>query len=70
VSASTTQGSCSGTTTVTCNLGTLANVSNATVTITVQARNRGTFTNTAKVTSNVPDPYLGGNTTSVTVSVR
>lgn len=70
VSASTTQGSCSGTTTVTCDLGAMANASNATVKITVQARTRGTFTNTAKVSADQPDSVLGSNSSSVTVSVR
>ncbi|PYQ56358.1 MAG: hypothetical protein DMF58_20985, partial [Acidobacteria bacterium] len=49
VSASTTQGSCSGTSTVSCSLGTLANGGMATVTIVVTPTVEGQITNTASV---------------------
>src|SRR5262249_61308811 len=45
VSTSTTQGTCTGTTTLTCALGTLANGASATVTIVVTPNNTGTLTN-------------------------
>lgn len=70
VSASTTQGSCSGTTSVTCSLGTMANGASATVKIVVQARNTGTYTNTAKVSSTTTDSVSSNNTTSVSTTVN
>jgi uncharacterized repeat protein (TIGR01451 family) len=56
-SATPTQGSCSGTSTVTCNLGTLANGASATISLTITlSANPGPVSNTASVTSNNPDP--------------
>jgi uncharacterized repeat protein (TIGR01451 family) len=55
VSASTTAGTCSGTTTVTCNLGTIANAGSATVTINVTAKTAGTATNTATISTTSTD---------------
>ena len=52
VSATPSQGSCSGTTTVTCSLGTLANAATATVALTVNVTaTSGTITNSASATS-------------------
>jgi len=67
VSSNTTQGSCSGTTTVTCNLGTMANGATATVTIQVQAPLTGgpIAANTGTVTTATTDPALP-NTASAT----
>ncbi|HEY0155786.1 MAG TPA: DUF11 domain-containing protein, partial [Thermoanaerobaculia bacterium] len=58
ISASSTQGSCSGTTTVTCNIGTLANGATATVSIQVQAPLTGGLiaANTGTVTTTTADP--------------
>jgi predicted RNA methylase len=70
VSATASTGSCSGTTTVTCNLGTFANAATATITIVVTPTAAGTLTNTANVTSTTPDPVTANNsaTTSTTVT--
>lgn len=70
VSVNTTQGSCSGTTTVTCNLGAMAYKGKATITIVAQARSRGTFTNTARASSLTKDPYTSNDYYTVTTSVR
>src|SRR5206468_1983633 len=51
VSAQASQGSCGGTTTVTCDLGTLAAGAEATVAIVVTPTGAGTVTNTATVTA-------------------
>jgi uncharacterized repeat protein (TIGR01451 family) len=69
ISVSSTQGSCSGTTTLTCNLGTIAAGSGATVSITVRANAPGSATNTATVTSPTPDPNSGNNTSAVTTTI-
>ena len=55
------QGSCSGTTTVTCNLGDLAVGANASVRITIRPTQTGTITNRARVSGNQPDPNEGNN---------
>lgn len=69
VSSSTTQGSCSGTSTVTCGLGGLANGATATVTIIIRPRRAGTLTNTASVTAVEADPDLANNTATATTAV-
>ncbi|MEA2569005.1 MAG: hypothetical protein QOI24_1006 [Acidobacteriota bacterium] len=69
-SAGASQGSCSGTTTVTCNVGTLNNGASATITIVVQAPpTLGPVSNTATVTTTSSDPNAANNssTTSFTV---
>ena len=62
VSTTPSQGSCSGTATVTCDLGNLSNGSAATVAIVVQVDSgtRGTLTNNVSVTGNEADP-VGSN---------
>lgn len=67
VSSNTTQGSCSGSTTVTCNIGTLANGGTATVTIQATAPLAGgtIATNTGTVTTTSTDPATP-NTASAT----
>ncbi len=67
VSVSTSRGSCSGSTTVVCNLGSLSSGGSATVTIVGKANSIPTTTgrratNTATVKSDAPDPNLGNNT--------
>lgn len=69
-SATSSQGTCSGTTTVTCNLGTLTSGSNASVSIVVQARSRGTFTNAASVSSTTKDGNTTNNSASITTKVN
>jgi uncharacterized repeat protein (TIGR01451 family) len=69
VSSTPSQGSCSGTGTVICNLGTLGNGASATVTIVVTPTAAGTLSNTASVTSSVADPNTGNNSSTTTTSV-
>jgi uncharacterized repeat protein (TIGR01451 family) len=69
VSAASTVGACSGTTTVTCTLGTMNSAATATITLVVTATASGTLANTANATSTTPDPNALNNsaTTSTTV---
>jgi YVTN family beta-propeller protein len=72
VSATPSQGAaCTGTVTLTCNLGTVANAGTATVTIvvTVNAGATGTVVNNASVTSDLPDPNPGNNTASASATI-
>jgi len=62
-------GPCTGSTTVTCALGNLANGATATVTVTVQATQFGTLSNRAKVTSTTPDPNPANNSATATTKV-
>lgn len=64
-SATPSQGSCSGTGPVICNLGDLADGAAATVTLAVIPSQPGTMTNTATVSSDVPDPDPSNDTSSV-----
>lgn len=66
-SASSTQGSCSGTSTVTCNLGTITTGNSATITINVQlTQPNGTISNTADVTIENGDTAPANNTATAT----
>ena len=69
VSATPSQGTCTGTTTVTCNLGSIASDDDATVTIVVTANSLGTVNNTAFVTSTTADPVTENNTAFSTTTV-
>ncbi|HTG32531.1 MAG TPA: DUF11 domain-containing protein [Thermoanaerobaculia bacterium] len=69
VSAQPTQGSCGGTATISCSLGTLAAGGNASVVIQVIPNTTGSLTDTANVTSGVDDPDTTNNDASVTVTV-
>jgi uncharacterized repeat protein (TIGR01451 family) len=69
VSATPTQGTCTGAATVICNIGTLANGASAAVTIVVTPTSGGVITNTASVGSNVTDPNLANNTSTTTTTV-
>lgn len=72
VSATPSQGAaCNGTTTLTCNLGTVANGGNATLTIvvTIATDAVGTVTNSASVVSDLPDPNMANNTATVTATI-
>lgn len=69
-SATPSQGSCTGTTTVTCNLGTLANGANATIQLIV--RNTiasGTVANTATLTAVETDPAPANNSSTASTGV-
>jgi uncharacterized repeat protein (TIGR01451 family) len=70
VSATTSQGTCSGTSTVSCNLGTINSGSNATVTLKTKPMTAGTITNTASATANEADPDTANNTASATTTVN
>ena len=63
-SATPSQGNCSGTTTVTCSLGTIFNGGTASVEILVVTSGAGTITNTASVTADETDPVPGNNNAS------
>ncbi len=70
VSSSASQGTCSGTSTVTCNLGTINSGASATIQIVVTPTVSTLLTNTASVTSSVSDADVTNNsaTTSTTVN--
>jgi uncharacterized repeat protein (TIGR01451 family) len=70
VSASSAQGNCYGTSTVTCLFNTLASGASATATIVMQARARGTYTNVAEVTTTTRDSNSANNRASVTTIVK
>jgi uncharacterized repeat protein (TIGR01451 family) len=69
VSASSSQGSCSGAAAVTCALGTLAPGGTAQVTIVVQPTSAGSLVDRASVKSDALDPYRSNNSRSTTVRV-
>ena len=70
VSAMPSQGTCSGTATVTCALGTISSGASATVAIVVTPTTAGTITNSASVTANETDPDTANNfTTQTTVAL-
>jgi uncharacterized repeat protein (TIGR01451 family) len=71
VSATPSQGTCSGTTTVTCDLGTLANGASATVTVTVHVESSVVdgISNTASVTSPTADPSSENNAATAVTDV-
>ena len=68
VSATPSQGTCSGTTTVTCSLGTVAVSAAPTVTLVVQSPASGAFANTALVSSATQDPNSANNSSTATVT--
>ncbi len=71
VSAATTQGSCSGTSTVTCALGAITRGTTITVAITVTApATPTTLTNTSTVTSSTTDPVAANNSSTVLTVVQ
>ncbi len=67
---SSTQGACGGTRTVSCELGTLAAGAQATVTIDVTATQSGSFSNTASVLRNEPDPVTENDIDTETTTVQ
>lgn len=70
VSASASQGNCTGRGPVTCNLGALASGETATVTLVVVARRAGTITNTARVAANQADAVTANNVATETTTVN
>lgn len=70
VSSSASQGSCTGTITVTCSLGSLANGASATVSIVLTPTAAGTLSNTASVSSAVADPNTANNAATASTTVN
>jgi uncharacterized repeat protein (TIGR01451 family) len=68
-SITTTQGSCTNTATFSCDLGTLAGGTSATVTVNATPTSSGTFATTASVSSSSYDPTLTNNQASANTSV-
>jgi uncharacterized repeat protein (TIGR01451 family) len=69
VSATPSQGTCSGTSTVNCGLGSLASGASATVQIVVTANTVTTLSNTATVSGIQPDPNGANNSATATTTV-
>jgi uncharacterized repeat protein (TIGR01451 family) len=69
VSAAASQGTCSGTTTVICALGTLAPGQTAGIAITVNPSSAGAINNTASVTTTASDTDTSNNSSSLLVNV-
>lgn len=69
VSVTPSQGTCSGTSTVVCGLGTLPNLATATVTLVVRWTPAGTASNTASVASCLLDPVAGNNSATAVTTV-
>jgi uncharacterized repeat protein (TIGR01451 family) len=67
VSVTTTQGSCAGTATVTCAIGTLGVGASATIVLVVRTTAAGTITNTAGIAARQADQNVGANNTSSAV---
>jgi uncharacterized repeat protein (TIGR01451 family) len=70
VSSSATQGACNGTTTVTCNLGSLAVGASAVATINVTPSAQGQVANTATVTAGESDFDSTNNSSSITTFIQ
>jgi uncharacterized repeat protein (TIGR01451 family) len=69
VSATSTQGTCTGTTVVQCSIGTMTVGQKVTITIVVNTTNTGTIVNTATVVGALPETTLTNNTSSATINV-
>jgi uncharacterized repeat protein (TIGR01451 family) len=64
-----TQGSCAGTSTVTCSIGAMPPGAEVTISITVRARVSGTATNSANVMATTADPDMADNTAASTTKI-
>jgi uncharacterized repeat protein (TIGR01451 family) len=69
ISANPSIGTCSGTTTISCSLGTLTVGNSQFVDIIVQATATGTISNTATVSADQPDPVPANNSSTATTTV-
>lgn len=69
ISTTASQGACTGSTTITCNLGNLTNPGSATVTIVARATTAGSKINTVTVSKTEPDPNPANNAASITTNV-
>jgi uncharacterized repeat protein (TIGR01451 family) len=65
ITATSTQGTCTGTTVITCNVGTMLNGATVTITLHGTAAGTGSLANTATVTANETDPTPANNSSSV-----
>jgi uncharacterized repeat protein (TIGR01451 family) len=70
VSATPTQGSCSGASTVICNLGSMANGAHAVINIVVVPQSPGQLTNTASVSASEMDPDTSDNSVTIQTNVN
>ncbi|HVF86814.1 MAG TPA: PQQ-dependent sugar dehydrogenase [Pyrinomonadaceae bacterium] len=70
VSATSSQGTCSGTATINCAFGNLAVDASATVLIVVQPQSIGSISNTATVSASESDPLPANNTATATTTVE
>jgi uncharacterized repeat protein (TIGR01451 family) len=68
VSATSTQGPCTGTTTVTCTIGTMLSGASVTITIRGFATSPGTMTNTATASANEAESVTANNTSSSAIN--
>jgi uncharacterized repeat protein (TIGR01451 family) len=68
VSATASQGTCSGTTSISCPLGTLADGASASIALVVTKTVGGAVSNTADVTATEPDPYMNNNSNGETTT--
>jgi uncharacterized repeat protein (TIGR01451 family) len=69
VSATSSQGTCSGTTVLQCSIGTMTNGQKVTITVVVNTTQTGTIVNTATVVGALPETTLTNNTSSVSINV-
>jgi uncharacterized repeat protein (TIGR01451 family) len=69
VSSASSQGTCSGTAVVQCNIGTMTNGQKVTITIVVRTVKTGTIVNTTTVVGALPETTLTNNTSSVSIHV-
>ena len=70
VSAESSQGNCSDTTPVTCNIGALERLETARVTIVAKTTTPGSVTNTMRVSANQTDPNMTNNAAAATTTVE
>jgi uncharacterized repeat protein (TIGR01451 family) len=70
VSATPSQGSCSGTSTVACQLGTILDEGTATITLTATAVTEGSASDLATVSGETADPLANNNTASAPVTIE
>lgn len=70
VSATASQGTCSGTATIACDLGTIAANASATVTIKATPTAAGTLSNTASASSTTTDPSSANNSATAETTVQ
>ncbi len=70
LTATPTQGSCSGTTTVTCSIGTMANGATVTIVLHGTVNGTGSLSNTATVSQNETDSAPANNSSTFTATAQ